>query len=203
MLRSRVTNRLAIFPVTAISALIACSTTAAPSHLPTTRFSWPLALPFGDPHLRIAEYVDDDPSPVSLADYTGGNLTYEGHRGTDFAVNSFRDMDAGVPVLAPANGQVLSVEDGQYDRQISLPPVLWNYVVIAYADGTFTVCGHLRKNSVAVQPGEYVREGQIIGMVGSSGSTWLPHLHFEAWKYSMGPYGPQYDGTLDPWAGTL
>jgi len=189
----------AILSITLV--LISGAAAAAPTSLPSTRFSWPLAWPFGYPRLRIAEYVDDDHSPVSQTDYMGGSLTYEGHLGTDLDVNSFRDMDAGVPVLAAANGRVLGTEDEQFDRQISLPPVLWNYVSILHEDGTISIYGHLRKHSVAVRPGEYVREGQIIALMGSSGSTWMPHLHFEVAKWNLDSNGIISTERLDPWSG--
>jgi hypothetical protein len=159
---------------------------------PTVRFSWPLAWPLSDPRLRITNYYDHDPSP-GILDYNGGTMTYDGHRGTDINVNSFQDVDAGVPVLAAANGQVLYVEDNNYDRETTAPSVPWNFVEIAHRDGTLTIYGHLRTHSVTVAPGEYVREGQMIGFMGSSGFTTGPHLHFEVYTQAFGP--------TDPWGG--
>ena len=168
----------------------------------TTGFAWPLAWPITHPRLRITNYPDDDPSPYSSSDYMGGNLSYEGHLGTDFNVNSFRDMDGGAPVLAAADGLVFAASDDAYDRQISLPPVPWNYVEIMHGDGTISTYGHLRRNSVTVHIGEFVRQGQIVGLIGSSGSTWMPHLHFEVAKLRVDPNGVlNFDGFRDPWTG--
>jgi murein DD-endopeptidase MepM/ murein hydrolase activator NlpD len=51
-----------------------------------------------------------------------------------------------------------------------------------------------------VQYGEYVREGQMVGLMGSSGFTLMPHLHFEVWPFCdiNCPYG----AWVDPWSGS-
>ena len=55
-----------------------------------------------------------------------------------------------------------------------------NYVMI-YHDGTYTTLyGHMK--SVAVQDGQYVEQGQVIGYVGSTGYSTGAHLHFEVRK---------------------
>jgi hypothetical protein len=169
--------------------------------IPTVRFGWPLAWPLGHPRLRITNYYDHDPSPRIL-DYYGGTLTYDGHQGTDYNINSFEDMDVGVPVLAAANGSVVSTEDGNYDRETLAPGVPWNVVVIAHGDGTTSIYGHLRTHSVTVVPGEYAREGQMIGFMGSSGLTTGPHLHFEVHTitgFAIDPYGGSANLTPSLW----
>ena len=49
--------------------------------------------------------------------------------------------------------------------------------MIDHSDGTSTLYGHLLK--VAVEEGEVVRKGQVIGFVGSTGWSTGPHLHYE------------------------
>ena len=159
------------------------------------KYRWPLAWPATHPRLRITNYVDHDPTPRKI-DYEGGLLTYEGHRGTDFNVNTFRDMDDGVPIVAAASGIVIGVFDGEFDRQINAPNVPGNGVYLLHTDGTVTIYYHLRKNSATVRYGEYVREGQMIGFVGSSGFTEAPHLHFEV-SLPAAPY------TADPFSGPV
>ncbi len=53
-----------------------------------------------------------------------------------------------------------------------------NYVVILHADGVYTVYGHLAKGSITVMANQEVKQGQVIGKMGHSGSSTGPHLHF-------------------------
>jgi murein DD-endopeptidase MepM/ murein hydrolase activator NlpD len=52
-----------------------------------------------------------------------------------------------------------------------------NHVVIEF-DGVFAVLAHLRRGSVRVAQGDHVEIGRELGMVGNSGNTLGPHLHF-------------------------
>ena len=72
-----------------------------------------------------------------------------------------------------------------------------NVVVIRHEGipGVFaTRYDHFQRNSIRVRPGDRVRQGQLIGLVGSAGNSSGPHLHFEVW--GNGFYHP-----VDPWAG--
>ncbi|WP_454718295.1 M23 family metallopeptidase [Caulobacter segnis] len=53
-----------------------------------------------------------------------------------------------------------------------------NYVSLDLGKGRFAICEHLIPGSVAVQPGDRVRKGQVIGQLGFSGDSTGPHLHF-------------------------
>ena len=74
----------------------------------------------------------------------------------------------GTPVLAPAQGAViLAARDGAYG----------NSVEINHGGGIVTKYGHMQR--WAVQPGPWVKRGEIIGYIGLSGRTTGPHLHYE------------------------
>lgn len=55
---------------------------------------------------------------------------------------------------------------------------LGNYVIIRHSDGTQSVYGHMAQNSITVMAGDVVRQGQVIGKVGHTGSSTAAHLHF-------------------------
>ena len=140
--------------------------------------------PFED--WAIVNYVDVDPAFRGVKDARGGPYAYDGHEGVDFTLPNFVAMDRGVPALAAADGVVLQVRDGHPDRysgdvndpetRPTTPP---NLVRIEHPGGLRTSYLHLKKDSVTVKPGERVTAGQTIGLVGSSGVSSGPHLHFE------------------------
>lgn len=68
-----------------------------------------------------------------------------------------------------------------------------NYVVIDHGE-KFTAYLHLKKDSVAVEPGQRIERGETIGLVGSSGNSDRPHLHFEVWRGGL--FKP-----INPWRG--
>ena len=93
------------------------------------------------------------------------------HAGTDFAA------PGGTPIYAAASGyvQVAGWSSGGYG----------NYVIIYHgkmSDGNTysTLYGHMR--SVATSAGKYVKQGELIGYVGSTGNSTGNHLHLEVWK---------------------
>ena len=54
-----------------------------------------------------------------------------------------------------------------------------NYIRIRHPNGFATAYGHLSRYADGVEPGVAVKQGQIIGYVGSSGLSTGPHCHFE------------------------
>ncbi|HVF37972.1 MAG TPA: M23 family metallopeptidase, partial [Sphingomicrobium sp.] len=84
------------------------------------------------------------------------------HRGIDFGAPS------GTPIVAAADGQVYhSGWAGGYGRQVR----------IAHFGGLATSYSHMSR--LVVGHGAFVRAGQLIGYVGSSGLSTGPHLHYE------------------------
>jgi hypothetical protein len=158
-------------------------------------FIWPIEHPL-NAGIALGNYVDDDPSGA-VHDYMGFDSTYDGHLGTDFGMYSFRAMDRGEEVFAAAGGTVAFKQDGKFDRSVGPPwPDDGNYLGIDHGDGSFAFYLHLRKNSITVDVGETVAQGQILGLAASSGYSWGPHLHFET-----GEYAPTWT-FRDPWNGT-
>lgn len=132
----------------------------------------------------IQNYVDTDPGPGAL-DYTCGFLSYDSHKGVDFRLPDLTAMEHGVAVLAAADGKVRAVRNTMQDvnvrvigREALKGHEAGNAVAVRHADGWETQYSHLRRGSVRVRPGQRVRAGDVLGMVGLSGLTEFPHLHF-------------------------
>ncbi|MBM4290339.1 MAG: M23 family metallopeptidase [Deltaproteobacteria bacterium] len=116
---------------------------------------------------------------------------YDEHEGSDLILEGgFVTMDAGsARVVAAAAGRVTRVEDGHYDRchadllsadvTCDGRPVVANRVHLAHAGGWETRYLHLRAGSVRVRVGQEVACGEALALVGSSGYSSAPHLHFE------------------------
>ncbi|MFC1477822.1 M23 family metallopeptidase, partial [candidate division KSB1 bacterium] len=145
-------------------------------------FTWPLENAIHD-GIVLVNYVDHD-NTSGIEDYMGNPHSYNGHKGTDMTLFNFRIMDRGVRILAAAAGTVTDIQYARYDRNTGPPyPDTGNKVVIQHSDGTYARYYHLRKNSVTVQVGETVQRGEVLGLVGSSGYSTDPHLHFEVGEY--------------------
>jgi murein DD-endopeptidase MepM/ murein hydrolase activator NlpD len=85
------------------------------------------------------------------------------HKGVD--ISTYRSGD---PVIATADGRVVA---------IGFDPSLGNYIIIQHSHGFITRYGHLMAFRVA--KGQKVQQGQVIGLLGNTGMTTGPHLHYE------------------------
>ncbi|HUP49726.1 MAG TPA: M23 family metallopeptidase [Thermoanaerobaculia bacterium] len=127
----------------------------------------------------IPYFVDLQPGP-GLLDYRCMDYTFEEHTGHDPYIRSFREQEIGVPVFAPLDATVLEVHDGEPDQNTVVDfGAPSNFVVLSHVSGYRTEYMHLKRGSVTVQPGQTVTAGTQIGMVGSSGPSAAPHVHFE------------------------
>jgi hypothetical protein len=107
------------------------------------------------------------------------------HTGDGSSYGQWYGWDA--PVMAPAAGRVVAAtgaepDNGEFDLAglCANELVLYgNHVVIDHGGGELSVLAHLQQGSVTVRPGDQVRQGQVVGRVGSSGSSLFPHLHYQ------------------------
>lgn len=120
----------------------------------------------------------DHATSSAVEDWNCGDLSYDGHTGNDFGAGSFSGMDEGRDVTAAADGLVIATNDGEYDRCTTGDCGDANYVKILHADGRTTLYYHLKKWSVLVSEGQYVQCGEKLGLMGSSGNSYGPHVHF-------------------------
>ena len=93
------------------------------------------------------------------------NLPGRNHPGLDIAAAE------GTPILAAADGLVIFSE--------------WTYrygnlIILYHRSGYFTMYGHAQISTCKVR--DWVRQGEPIGLLGNSGVSSAPHIHFEIWK---------------------
>jgi hypothetical protein len=98
--------------------------------------------------------------------------------GSDLVVTNWYGYDE--PVYAPADGLVVKVVDGLPCGPIGNRDTVnpgGNHVVIDIGNDRQVLLAHLVAGSVAVEEGEVVTSGTLIGRVGNSGNSDAPHLH--------------------------
>ncbi len=105
--------------------------------------------------------------PLKGRYYVSQHYGNNGHKGVDLA------GCGGQPVYAVAAGKVLSAE---YHYS-------WGYnVLIDHGNGIWTRYAHMVAGSLSVRAGQQISAGQQLGIVGSTGNSTGPHLHFEVWR---------------------
>jgi murein DD-endopeptidase MepM/ murein hydrolase activator NlpD len=87
-------------------------------------------------------------------------------------------MHNGVDWAAPTGTPIAAAGDGTVE-QVGGRGGYGNYVRLRHANGFSTAYGHMSRYAAGVAPGVTVKQGQIIGYVGSTGLSTGPHLHFE------------------------
>ncbi len=103
------------------------------------------------------------------------------------------------PVYAIASGTVIVASDSQIpNTQVIDNSGLGNYIVIRHESGYISSYGHLSSGTFKVKEGDVVTQGQIIGYVGSSGSSSCMHLHFNIYDNSDGTDRRSAENKLDP-----
>lgn len=124
------------------------------------------------------------PVPSAYAKITTGLYYSSGqyHGAVDFGCGGIN----GQPIYAVADGYVVTSTrlSGSYG----------NYILIAHANGLYTLYAHGQDGSRTVSAGQTVKQGQQIMKVGSTGNSTGPHLHFEV-RTSPGTYSNRVNPT--------
>jgi len=140
------------------------------------------------PDDNYISFSDNIPSIAPIQGYVSqrmGNkfsITQQKHGGIDIVAKE------GAPIKASASGMVV-FSGWTYE--------MGNLIIIHHGDGYFTHYGHNQINLKSKL--DLVNKGEVIGLVGNTGISTGPHLHFEIWKnkQSIDPliYFPEYDKT--------
>lgn len=92
---------------------------------------------------------------------------WKAHLGTDYAAPK------GTPILAVGDGKVIEARYKKFNG---------NYVKIKHNSTYTTQYLHMSKFAKGIRSGKYVRQGDVIGYVGSTGLATGPHVCFRFWK---------------------
>ena len=108
--------------------------------------------------------------------------TFSGEQGDNASYHAWGDE-----ALAVADGIIASIKDGIPENvpgvdsravPITLETVGGNFVIIDIGSGQYAFYAHLQPGSLRVAVGDRVRRGDVVGLVGNSGNSTEPHLHF-------------------------
>ncbi len=102
-----------------------------------------------------------------------------GHTGNGEKLEEYDVFGEGV--LAPGDGVVIQIIDGamdvlpgERDRGVGVG----NMVIIDHQNGEFSVLCHFKYQSIRVDVGDHVKQGDLLGFCGNTGNTSEPHIHF-------------------------
>ena len=165
-----------LFPLVFLFVLLGCAASKNPLRKETrllqkgiirddTSYVYALPYEYNTPHLLIQGYFS--------------RLSHKERVALDFK------MKRGTKICAARDGVVVRVkEDGDKGGWNRKYRPYGNVIVIQHADGSRAGYWHLQHNGALVNMGDTVRKGQVIGLSGKTGYTFLPHLHFIAWTFN-------------------
>ena len=128
--------------------------TAKPSQTFTGPFTWPLP----------GVYTITDEFGDRIDPFTGQRM---GHNGMDIGAAQ------GTTVVAAQSGTVITA---------GWVSGFGNCIIINHGNGLWSLYGHLMNGGILVSVGQEVRQGDVIGKVGSTGRSTGPHLHFGVYE---------------------
>lgn len=130
-------------------------------------------------------------------DFVMVDSTFKTHHGD--ALKNENYYAYGVDALAVGDGIVAARKDSIIENvpgitsravPITLETVGGNHVILDLGGGRFAFYAHLQPGSLRVKLGDRVRKGQVLGLVGNSGNSTEPHLHFHV-ADSKSPLGSE------------
>ena len=123
----------------------------------------------------IQQYVDHTEGK-GASDFRCSSLSYNRHKGTDFALRTLRQMRQGVNVMASAAGTIKAIRNDAEDVIYSSENAgnvsgneCGNDVVISHGNGWETQYCHMKNKSLKVRKGQKVQAGTVLGQDGLIG----------------------------------
>jgi hypothetical protein len=104
----------------------------------------------------------------------------------------------GIELISVADGTIVGIKDGIIENEplsedmavrITRETIGGNYIIIDIGNNIYAVYGHLIPYSLKVKIGDKVKRGQVIGLLGNSGNSDCPHLHFHLESKSNAFFG--------------
>lgn len=144
-----------------------------------------------DNHHRRGIFVLDGGAAISRRFAIDWEQVEQGRSSTGDARDVHSYYAYGKPVLAVADGRVVTAKDGLPDNvpghgesfhpavPITIDTVAGNTITLDLGDGQFAYYMHLQPGSLHAKLGDHVRRGQVLARIGASGDAREPHLHFE------------------------
>lgn len=179
-------------------------------------FIWPVSQASGHNYNSVwstTNYIDHNPAfPNQISDYDCGTRSYDtssgyNHKGFDIISWPFwwKQMELNQAInIAAAEGQITAKNDGSYDKNCTFNNDTPNYIAVEHSDGSTAWYLHMKNGELTTKGiGDFVAEGEFIGVIGSSGSSTLPHLHFEVYDIDNNLIDPSIgscnDFNTDTW----
>lgn len=128
---------------------------------------------------RIKTYYKGGKLGVPLKSYTlSSSFGYRIH-----PISKTKKLHTGMDMAAPSGTPIYAAESGRV-----IVSQWWsgygNCIIIDHGGGIWTLYGHIKNGGLLVEKGDNVKRGQKIALVGSTGQSTGPHLHFEVRKNS-------------------
>jgi peptidase M23-like protein len=144
------------------------------------------------PHRRTIIVYDGKPYiaqryAIDWVQFGPDNKTYTGNPKDNHSYHCF-----GLEAYAVADATVVEVKDGLPENvpeqkpavPINFETVAGNHVNVDLGGGVYAMYAHLQPGSIRVKVGDRVTVGQVIGLVGNTGNSSEPHLHFQLMNHN-------------------
>ncbi len=134
---------------------------------------------------QLAEQINNVPSESGFLWPLNSNLNVLSslYGGRKDPISGRPGNHTGIDIPAARGTPIYAAKSGVVVTSVMGTGSAWsygNYVVVSHSDGTSTLYAHM--NSRAVQKGQTVRQGEVVGYVGTTGRSTGNHLHFEVRK---------------------